>query len=83
MATTGQGVVAHGINKIKLEEMQIDPPGPGVDLSQFLPKTGFALGGTLTDGTLTVNAFTAFDPSTPPAGYTFLWLRQARPLSAH
>jgi S-(hydroxymethyl)mycothiol dehydrogenase len=36
MTTTGQGVVARGINQIKLEEMLIDPPGPGEVLVRVL-----------------------------------------------
>src|ERR687887_2661819 len=36
MTTKGQGVVARGINQTKLEEMLIDPPGPGEVLVRIL-----------------------------------------------
>src|SRR5919202_165155 len=36
MTTRGQGVVARGINQTKLEEMLIDPPGPGEVLVRIL-----------------------------------------------
>src|ERR671931_1013939 len=36
MTIKGQGVVARGINQTKLEEMLIDPPGPGEVLVRIL-----------------------------------------------
>src|SRR2546423_14919421 len=36
MTLTGQGVVARGVNQTQLEEMLIDPPGPGEMLVRIL-----------------------------------------------